>query len=547
MVKHDIVVNGVQLSGATSSKPVVLQMNREDFPTAFLHDLGAIPQPPPSNQRAKGQTPISSALTVTAAPSSPGTLYQPVARVVHVALVQLACESVGYPRLDPTRVLSAGLVIRRVPRSGGIPEFGKKPDTAWPWMKNANGQFGWLQSPPFWTPDDDPDPTKRPQLQSGRPDLDRLLAAQSLSTAMTESMTPAFVAAPDVCNAAQRTLVYALIPTASSEASTQQAPLVPQVDNDTLLKILPTLLKAGSHVSPQADKPVTYKFMSDDYAKANNASNFLTFSATLRLLYTVFGAFDGTPAAQQLLNILNTHQVTVKSGSVYVQKPMGEFYQEAAAKLIDYDPNLYPPTQQPPSLQMPISWEQFSSSDQTAILNIMRPLLQARSQSSSPPQGRFQEASRLYRVRLFFRIKGESPACPPELVWSCYSDPFRIAAWYESAGRAVAPVPLPDPFDRDALKSAKPTSSFSVPPTLMNAIQGASLTGLSGGTPPASGGGGINLTWICGFSIPLVTICAFFVLSIFIALLNIVFFWLPFIKICIPFPIPAPSPAGTED
>jgi hypothetical protein len=57
----------------------------------------------------------------------------------------------------------------------------------------------------------------------------------------------------------------------------------------------------------------------------------------------------------------------------------------------------------------------------------------------------------------------------------------------------------------------------------------------------AGGGGGLKLDWICGFNIPLITICAFFVLSIFLSLLNIIFFWLPFIKICIPFPSPSPS------
>ncbi len=65
---------------------------------------------------------------MTAGPSVPGTLYQPVARVVHVAMVQLACESVGYPRLDPKRVLSAGLVIRRVPRTGGVSELSEAPE-----------------------------------------------------------------------------------------------------------------------------------------------------------------------------------------------------------------------------------------------------------------------------------------------------------------------------------------------------------------------------------------------------------------------------------
>jgi hypothetical protein len=80
----------------------------------------------------------------------------------------------------------------------------------------------------------------------------------------------------------------------------------------------------------------------------------------------------------------------------------------------------------------------------------------------------------------------------------------------------------------------------------MNAMQNTSLTGLSNGSG-GGGGGGINLTWICSFSIPLITICAFFVLNIFLSLLNIVFFWMAFIKICIPFPIPKPSASPTED
>ena len=41
---------------------------------------------------------------------------------------------------------------------------------------------------------------------------------------------------------------------------------------------------------------------------------------------------------------------------------------------------------------------------------------------------------------------------------------------------------------------------------------------------------------ICSFSIPIITICAMIVLFIFVILLNIVFFWMPFLKICFPLP-----------
>ena len=48
------------------------------------------------------------------------------------------------------------------------------------------------------------------------------------------------------------------------------------------------------------------------------------------------------------------------------------------------------------------------------LFAIMAPLLQSRGAASSVPEGRFQDSSRLYRARLFFRIKGEHASCPPE-------------------------------------------------------------------------------------------------------------------------------------
>ena len=44
---------------------------------------------------------------------------------------------------------------------------------------------------------------------------------------------------------------------------------------------------------------------------------------------------------------------------------------------------------------------------------------------------------------------------------------------------------------------------------------------------------------ICSFSIPVITICALIVLMIFVQLLNLVFWWIPFLKVC--FPIPQPK------
>jgi hypothetical protein len=44
----------------------------------------------------------------------------------------------------------------------------------------------------------------------------------------------------------------------------------------------------------------------------------------------------------------------------------------------------------------------------------------------------------------------------------------------------------------------------------------------------------VNFGLLCSFSIPVITICALIVLMIFISLLNIVFWWMPFLRICFP-------------
>ena len=386
----------------------------------------------------------------------------------------------------------------------------------------------------------DPDPAKQPLLYTGQPALDQMLAAKKLASTQAEAFTPAFVASPAVCNAADSTYLYAVIPTASSEVSTK-TPETPGYGSE-VTNMLTTLLSCPNHTPILPNVSITQKWMSDEYANSNpipNGSTFTVFSKTLRILYSVLGAFDGSDGAKPLLVELNKYNVyTTDLGTV----GMGDFYQIAATRLMDYDPFT---DGAPISLIMPYAWD---STDPATILAAIQTRLAARATSVTVPSGRFQDPNRLYRVRVFIRVKGHTPSCPTQLVWSNYSDPFRIAAWHEGGGRVMAPIPLPDPTSKAFRANAKPNCSFAVPSGLMNMMNASTLSGLSSGSgPDPSASGGISLNWICGFNIPIITICAFFVLNIFLILLNLVFWWLPFIKICIPFPIPVPGAAGEND
>ena len=194
-------------------------MRDDDFPGRFLQDLAS-----------RGQPQVSSAV-VAGIPSDP--LYQPVQRMTHVAMVQIACKSLGYPRLDPRRVVSAGIVIRRV-----------HGDYMQAWMRSPNGLFQWMDLRGKDAADEDPNPALRPAHPSGQAALDLQLSALRNATAYTESSSPAFVAPPATCANLGRTVIYGLVPTASSEMSDALPVVAPQYKPDDVAKSLPPLLQA---------------------------------------------------------------------------------------------------------------------------------------------------------------------------------------------------------------------------------------------------------------------------------------------------------------
>jgi hypothetical protein len=512
MVEHAAFIRGVSLEGRLRTRPVLVAMHDTDFPARFFADLGRS-----SHERISSTSPAKH--------SSDGYIHllQPVQRRVQVAMISLACESVGYPRLDPQRVLGAGIVVRRIPldeRTGVL----RQDLTPEAWMQNSDGKFGWTRIKKS-EEELDPDPAKRRTLSSGQPELDRMLVAHLGQKTLMESFTPAFVAPPDVCERLKKTIVFAVIPTASSDvADTPPAP--PDYSDGSLKQQIPPLLLQGDHRVPYAGQIVTSQYMSIDFCNAHGATDFLIFANLLQVVAIELGAFENTAEGNALLQALNRRSVTFEDEST---AKVGDFLAQANQALLQANGT---------SLQMPVAWDSSSHDDEAAVLAAAQQCLQQRSASLAAPEGRYQDHTRLYRLRIFIRVQCEA-GCPPKTLWSDYSDLFEIAPWYESAGLVGPPVPLPRP-SLDFLKKARPNVSFVVPDSLMNAIQASTPSS------PSAGSGQIGLSWICGFNIPIITICAFFVLNIFLVLLNLVFFWLPFVKICIPIPTAAVRRAGGE-
>ncbi|WP_162598643.1 hypothetical protein [Nocardioides gilvus] len=134
-----------------------------------------------------------------------------------------------------------------------------------------------------------------------------------------------------------------------------------------------------------------------------------------------------------------------------------------------------------------------------------------------------------YVARCVYR-RLDCPTPRPEWV-SPPTVPFRFASFFDPDAPA-RPVQISLPFDTSpaGLRSFPRNVSVVISKQLRAQIQ--QVRGLDdiGGKPT------FDLGMVCQLSIPIITICALILLMVVVSLLNIVFFWVPFFKICLPKP-----------
>ncbi|MBZ4417843.1 hypothetical protein [Myxococcus sp. RHSTA-1-4] len=124
--------------------------------------------------------------------------------------------------------------------------------------------------------------------------------------------------------------------------------------------------------------------------------------------------------------------------------------------------------------------------------------------------------------------------CPPLV--SARSKAFTLAPFFDpdAPGRPVR-IELPVDTSIRGLRKFKKNVGFTLSKGLrkqMSRVAGLEKT-MKG---ELDDGLSFDLGELCMFSIPIITLCAFIVLMIFLALLNIIFWWMPFLKICLPKP-----------
>ena len=522
------------------SAPALLQRSDEDFIEAILEQL----------RSDAGRLALKGHLASARTRNQALKLFQPAQRQFHVAVIEAWCDVPGTPRIDPARVESAGMVLRRIGR-----------DTSGPWLEGwmrAKGRLlGWGRVARLGGDNAHPAFAQRLARHPVSPALDRRLKSLALErddAVLDEHVIPMFVAPPDVCAQAGKTLFYGLVPTSSSELADVAVDAAQALGDDfgpgsprftdhlvsPLSGAAMGFVLGGAIMHPGwfeaielggADKPAGLPDAHWQVLQTTSgAAGMKRFILLLRQLAGEFDAFGESPAGRAVFAELETIWLPLapRPGQGPQSVAAGSFLRLASRVLLERDPEAVP-------AEMPMSWPALGAAARTRLAGALGAAMASRFTQMKGRPGRFDDPSAQYVLRAFVRLQPEG-VCPARTEWSAYSEPFVIAPWYEGGGAPPVQVPLPDASDRDLLKSLRPNVAFVVPPSLQNLITGNSPKDMLDGKGRPPGGGGLDLGWICGFSIPIITICAFIVLNIFLSLFDLIFRWLFFIKICVPFP-----------
>jgi hypothetical protein len=120
--------------------------------------------------------------------------------------------------------------------------------------------------------------------------------------------------------------------------------------------------------------------------------------------------------------------------------------------------------------------------------------------------------------------------------WGSPSAPFAVAAAFDP--EAARPLLIEMPDLSDARKGLARGANFDMPPSLANLMNNLNSSAATQSMMTGAGGStsGLNLRFLCSFSLPAISICAMLMLSITLNLLNIVLGWMAWVKICLPLP-----------
>lgn len=464
------------------------------------------------------------------------TLRQPVHRTFYMLSCEVNCSRQGKPALDRTRIVSAGFVIRR--RDGG-------DNSEYAWMLENGNTLGW----------------RRINEQAQEPDVYRRLCNQGVIQARHprpaysgEEVYPLHVTQTKDGSGRLHTILYGYLPVGGGYVPQQDRLLLSNDEKKSLWGTLPWPLKASKDKQgkgkSKAASPSSFYVMGNwqaaDGVLVNEQRGSRRFANLLKLAINRYhiGESDNQDnnALLELFDSISFHSPhhhDVPSLGKYLRQAFtadGEnIHDWLQAVSSDYDLSSGNPNQLLSDLpglkhdaELVISEQQAQEINTLLAWRLEQQILDV---SSDMPLPKFEQAeSDLYFVRPFIRIED---CCQEEVLWGEESRLFRVAAPFDP--EASRPSMIQMPTLKDLKRGMANGVGFLSPPDVADTLRSMHPEkGLGEDLFGASKSGGLSM--ICSFSLPVITFCAMIMLMIIISILNIFFFWIPWVFSCIPFP-----------
>ena len=520
---HDVVLRPL---GGGDARAVIATSSARDFIEALFEDLQA------SDWRSR----LAAMRRLRKGSDDRLELSLPTHQRFQLALLEAHCVQPGEPRLDPAKIRGSGLVLRRVyeapadrlARRGKTqgPAAGEKRREAW--YKRGKTVLGWQKVD---LPEADPDPAKA-ALHPANAALRKVIAARRGGGLLppAEVVHGLYPAPPEVCKAIGRTVLFAVIPVASGETEDRPADPInyaalPADDRAEMVAHLSGYLKSR----PERPLPRAGQTLSKDWNVLSGATRSVdeplgmmgTFLYQIMAELDALGTGSGAARLLQVLSEIGLPTAEDQFGRVTASIDAATFVRRAIPVLVLGEGN-------PQGHTMPLRWPAVDEATGSRLTEAALACLTEQHAARVGPPEKFRDEQASYVVRGFLRVTGHDD-CPDRLIWSIESEPFRILPWWDGEGPGTT-IALPDIA---RLKKVKPSVAFALPAGLANLLNG-NMEELAKGKGGSTSGPGID--WLCSFSIPFITLCAFIVLNIFLSLFDIIFRWMLFIKLCIPIP-----------
>ena len=479
----------------------------------------------------------------------------PLHRAFHLVSCEVVCDQLGKPALDPQRITSAGFVIRRI---NGEQEYA--------WQLEDGEALGWQAAPD--------------ELRD--PDIHRRLCANGVlqkrtaqATYSGEEVFPLHTHTAHDEKGKRHTLLFGYVPLGGFYYHRDTAAAFDEVSQKAVVDA-----DAQSLSWPFGYRKPFKRVWDDNIARTVSAGKpGQAFFELLRLLVNRYhlgeDAIESNSALAKKMDQLWFYDESAFSAQLkktgyrdssrklftayrkssvwsYLracfanakENPLVRWIieQEAAIDKVDGIDNLSSFGALPASSgKQYINWTLFiSEADAEEIRQLLGQRLrdQALGQVREIPLPKFtQESDDAYQIIPFVRSLNDQGKEQIQWVESANrSLLFRVAAPFDPEASRPSLIQMPSLSDlkRGMAKGA----SFITPADTFNLINNLKLKkGASADViPDSEPGPGLGIQWICSFSLPVITLVAMILLMIMISLLNIIFFWLPWVKICLPFP-----------